>query len=55
MESLLMVQAHHAQSGAYSSPAWGEDRARKQYQGVLEDALGEKWRKGLRKPYHLFW
>jgi hypothetical protein len=47
MESLLLVQAHRAQSGAHGPPAWGEDRTRKQYQGVLEDALGEKWRKGL--------
>jgi len=53
MEALVLVQTHRMQGGAHGPPAWGEDRARKKYQDVLEDAFGEKWRKGGQNPYHL--
>jgi hypothetical protein len=55
MEVLVLLQSHGTQGRAHRPFSWGEDRAHQKHLDMLEDAFGEKWRKGCEYTYHLGW
>jgi hypothetical protein len=52
MEGFPLIQTHRSQGRADGAFSRSEDRSRHKHLDMLEDALGEKWRKGGQNPYH---
>jgi hypothetical protein len=48
MEGLALIQTHCSQGRADGAFSRSEDRSRHKHLDMLEDALGEKWRKGVK-------
>jgi hypothetical protein len=52
MEGLALIQTHRSEGRAEGASSRSEDRTRHKHLGMLEEALGEEWRKGDQNPYH---